>query len=212
MMNLTDKPITIVGELNGSSRIASVDERLFREMGIIPCMENTQPGIFSHPIVPEGQSLESDPPKDFVYSNLETSGQKIEKEESVSPNPEPSDRMPDLKGLSIHEALLRMAMYDVEVRVEGRGVVMEQEPRPDRRIETGTVCRLIGRQAEWLALEDAWARRATALVIGEAGMGKTRIVGDFAASRRGVQTVTARPTVTKLPTAPIRWIQPVRLL
>lgn len=58
MMNLTDKPITIVGELNGSSRIASVDERLFREMGIIPCMENTQPGIFSHPIVPEGQSLE----------------------------------------------------------------------------------------------------------------------------------------------------------
>jgi DNA-binding SARP family transcriptional activator/tetratricopeptide (TPR) repeat protein len=61
--------------------------------------------------------------------------------------------------------------------------------------------RLIGRQQEWRALEAAWARRAAALVIGEAGMGKTRLVGDFAAAHRGVQTVTARPGDSRAPYA-----------
>jgi DNA-binding SARP family transcriptional activator/tetratricopeptide (TPR) repeat protein len=61
--------------------------------------------------------------------------------------------------------------------------------------------RLIGRQQEWRALQDAWARRAAALVIGEAGMGKTRLVGDFAAAQPGVQTVTARPGDARAPYA-----------
>ncbi|MBP7461825.1 MAG: hypothetical protein KBA26_11095 [Candidatus Delongbacteria bacterium] len=56
--NLIESPITIIGELNGSSRIMSVDEQLMHQLGIIPQMENTRPGVFSHPIVPEGESLE----------------------------------------------------------------------------------------------------------------------------------------------------------
>ena len=61
--------------------------------------------------------------------------------------------------------------------------------------------RLIGRQTEWRALEDAWARRAAALVIGEAGLGKTRLVGDVAAAHAGVQVVTARPGDARAPYA-----------
>ena len=40
--------------------------------------------------------------------------------------------------------------------------------------------RLIGRAAEWAALQAAWDDGACAIVLGEAGVGKTRLIGDFA--------------------------------
>lgn len=53
--------------------------------------------------------------------------------------------------------------------------------------------RLIGREAAWQALEQAWAAQQLVVVTGEAGMGKSRLLGDFAASRRGVLVLQARP-------------------
>jgi DNA-binding SARP family transcriptional activator len=53
--------------------------------------------------------------------------------------------------------------------------------------------RLIGRDAEWAALESAWNAGHTAVVLGEAGLGKTRLVTDLARSQGGAVLVSARP-------------------
>ncbi|WP_374674133.1 AAA family ATPase [Ideonella sp.] len=39
--------------------------------------------------------------------------------------------------------------------------------------------RLVGRDAEWSALQAAWERGDAVVIVGEAGMGKTRLVGDL---------------------------------
>ncbi|MBC8055516.1 MAG: AAA family ATPase, partial [Rhizobiales bacterium] len=53
--------------------------------------------------------------------------------------------------------------------------------------------RLIGRDAEWRALHDAWDAGRHVIVTGEGGMGKSRLVNDFAQARGRVLLVSARP-------------------
>ncbi len=53
--------------------------------------------------------------------------------------------------------------------------------------------RLIGREAQWVALNEAWDEGRFAVVMGEAGMGKTRLTSDFALARGRVLVVGARP-------------------
>jgi DNA-binding SARP family transcriptional activator len=53
--------------------------------------------------------------------------------------------------------------------------------------------RLIGRDADWQALHDAWDAGRIAVVTGEGGMGKSRLVGDFARARGRTVVVSARP-------------------
>jgi DNA-binding SARP family transcriptional activator len=53
--------------------------------------------------------------------------------------------------------------------------------------------RLVGREHELQHLDAAWASARVALVLGEAGIGKSRLLHDFAAGRRGVVAAQARP-------------------
>lgn len=53
--------------------------------------------------------------------------------------------------------------------------------------------RLVGRDTEWAGLQAAWDGGERAVVLGEAGMGKTRLVTDFARARGRVLIVSARP-------------------
>jgi len=53
--------------------------------------------------------------------------------------------------------------------------------------------RLVGREDAWAALHDAWDTGRLACVRGEAGMGKTRLVTDFARERGAVLVAGARP-------------------
>jgi DNA-binding SARP family transcriptional activator/tetratricopeptide (TPR) repeat protein len=59
--------------------------------------------------------------------------------------------------------------------------------------------RLIGRESHWQTLESAWHTRSVAIVVGEAGMGKTRLIGDFAAGHPGMLVITARPGDARSP-------------
>lgn len=61
--------------------------------------------------------------------------------------------------------------------------------------------RLVGRQAEWLAAERAWARGRPVLLRGEPGIGKSRFAGDFARARSGAPVCAARPGDAALPYA-----------
>jgi len=62
--------------------------------------------------------------------------------------------------------------------------------------------RLIGRAAEWNQMQAAWQEGRALLLAGEGGLGKSRLVGDFAASLGpAVITVGARPGDALLPYA-----------
>jgi DNA-binding SARP family transcriptional activator len=60
--------------------------------------------------------------------------------------------------------------------------------------------RLIGRQSEWSAVEAAWSASRVALIHGDAGMGKTRLLTEFAL-RHAVPLVGARPGDERVPYA-----------
>ena len=51
--------------------------------------------------------------------------------------------MPNLLGLSMKAALAWLQERDVEIRLSGRGILLEQEPRPGAPLRKGSVCRLI---------------------------------------------------------------------
>jgi DNA-binding SARP family transcriptional activator len=60
--------------------------------------------------------------------------------------------------------------------------------------------RMIGRRRELAALDEAWQGGRAALLIGEPGLGKTRLLSEFAAARR-VLTVQGRPGDAGVPYA-----------
>ena len=60
--------------------------------------------------------------------------------------------------------------------------------------------RLVGRERQWRALEDAWKQARPVMLIGDAGMGKTRLLGDFAQSH-GAPCIGARPGDERVPYA-----------
>ncbi len=61
--------------------------------------------------------------------------------------------------------------------------------------------RLVGRETEQQALAQAWALRQVFVVIGDAGIGKSRLVSDFIAGESGVVAVKARAGDAALPDA-----------
>jgi len=68
--------------------------------------------------------------------------------------------------------------------------------------------RLIGREVEWTQLERAWDAHRFVIVNGEPGIGKTRLLTDFAAAQRGAIVIGARPGDARVPYALLaRWIR-----
>jgi DNA-binding SARP family transcriptional activator len=53
--------------------------------------------------------------------------------------------------------------------------------------------RLIGREVAWQALHEAWDDGHRAVVVGDGGMGKSRLIGDFARARGRTLVASARP-------------------
>ncbi|MGE5338384.1 MAG: BTAD domain-containing putative transcriptional regulator, partial [Gemmatimonadota bacterium] len=68
--------------------------------------------------------------------------------------------------------------------------------------------RLVGREVEWAQLERAWDARRIVIASGEPGIGKTRLLTDFASTRRSVIAVGARPGDARVPYALLaRWLR-----
>lgn len=81
------------------------------------------------------------------------------------------------------------------------------EPTP-RRVVPASVLRpprLVGRDAEWAVLQAAWERGDAVVVVGEAGMGKTRLVDDLLRARASAPgsalQASARPGDERVPYA-----------
>ena len=80
--------------------------------------------------------------------------------------------------------------------------------KPARRAVPASVTRpprLIGRDTEWARLQAAWERGDAIVVVGEAGMGKTRLIQDLVGPQAGqpgsVLQATARPGDERMPYA-----------
>jgi len=80
----------------------------------------------------------------------------------------------------------------------------QQTPEASRRPLPVSVLRpprLIGRDAQWQALASHWSAGSVSLIIGEAGMGKTRLTSDFAQAHPGALVLDARPGDAHVPHA-----------
>ena len=53
-----------------------------------------------------------------------------------------ASKMPDLKGLSLRDAMEIMGNIRVNVEYEGKGRVVAQTPKPEELLQKGTTCKL----------------------------------------------------------------------
>ncbi len=80
--------------------------------------------------------------------------------------------------------VLRLIESADGVRTASRAAVLDSLQRPPR---------LVGRDAAWVAMDDAWAAARPFLLRGEAGIGKSRLLNDYLAGRAGVALAECRP-------------------
>jgi len=66
-------------------------------------------------------------------------------------------------------------------------------PAPSRPVTVLRPPRLVGRASEWEAIEQSWQQRRVCLLVGEPGIGKTRLASDWSTATEGAALVGARP-------------------
>ncbi len=84
--------------------------------------------------------------------------------------------------------------------IERSGELPQATPQP-RPAATLRPPRLVGRDHEWRLLAAAAAANQAALILGEPGIGKTRLLGDFAGSEHSSPVFGGRPGDAALPYA-----------
>jgi cell division protein FtsI (penicillin-binding protein 3) len=92
-----------------------------------------------------GAPSQPEPIEDRVSSEFALSGYKMAARETAEPvnNPKISPYfVPDLTGLTLRQALRRLAVCSIEARVQGSGIVREQNLAPGIRIKKNMVCEL----------------------------------------------------------------------
>jgi membrane peptidoglycan carboxypeptidase len=60
-----------------------------------------------------------------------------------------SSLVPDLRGMSLRDALRTLTQLGLSARVEGKGVVVQQTPAPGTALERGTTCTLVLDREPW---------------------------------------------------------------
>lgn len=95
-----------------------------------------------------------------------------------------------------HEVGTRPSPASLELlrTIESGGAAATAEPRRAIAAAILRPPRLIGRDQEWAVLEQSWKSRHPTIVLGEGGLGKTRLTTDFATSHGPVLLSGARPS------------------
>lgn len=113
--------------------------------------------------------------------------------------------------IAVFEALERLLKDEVGARPDAETlellVTVERstQPRPSRTppipVSLLRPPRLAGRRAEWRRLERTWDERRVFALVGEAGIGKSRLLADFGAAHAPVLAVSSRPGDAGVPYA-----------
>ena len=77
-----------------------------------------------------------------------------------------------------------LALLGTLERADGAGLPAARQPVPAGVLRPP---RLVGREAEWLQMQSTWDDGGVLLLSAEGGMGKSRLLGDFAAARGQAQ-------------------------
>jgi len=117
----------------GAKSAAPVFARIVERISGIP---HTPPSLKSR--------FNSDRIKEIMFSDYKEPEKHLKtilvKKGSLSNTPY---HIPNLKGLSVREALQELAARKIEAQVFGNGIVVNQEPGAGSKINQNTVCRLI---------------------------------------------------------------------
>lgn len=105
-------------------------------------------GLHTLPAVPRDLRDGTRYAKKFVFSNYQEKGGKLGNDDALVREEVSRYHVPRLRGLSLREALKRLAFREIEAKIEGSGVVIEQEPEPGCKVERGMICRLICRERD----------------------------------------------------------------
>ncbi len=81
----------------------------------------------------------------------------------------------------------------------GTKIPATSQRRPEIPLSVAKPPVLVGREREWARMEAAWARGQVILIAGPAGVGKTRLMLDFAASKGEFFYIRARPGQSTVP-------------
>jgi DNA-binding SARP family transcriptional activator/tetratricopeptide (TPR) repeat protein len=113
-------------------------------------------------------------------------------------------------GLAVHQRLVRRLAHthharphaDTEVLAQALRDAAVPEPAPQRSVlpTLQRPPRLIGRERELAAVHDGWGAGAVVLLLGEAGMGKSRLIAEMAREWR-LAVVQGRPGDAGIPYA-----------
>ena len=86
--------------------------------------------------------------KKFIFIDMESEVSSSPVQAAYSGKIESPHHLPDLRGLSMREALERLADKGIEARIKGNGEVIYQKPEPGCKITPDMVCMLYGRTTE----------------------------------------------------------------
>lgn len=100
-------------------------------------------GFSVTPENPRRQEIENSGDKNVIFSSYTIPGNPESDHNGVSSSINDSPyHVPQLKGLSIREALKKLSNRGIEGRIDGSGIVVEQNLKPGERVIAGMVCYL----------------------------------------------------------------------
>lgn len=78
-----------------------------------------------------------------VFTAYTRSGETGSQDPPPVTGPDSPNHIPQLTGMSVRQAMMKLAELEIEATVSGSGVVRRQEPAAGKKIEPGVVCRLV---------------------------------------------------------------------
>jgi len=135
---------------------AGLARRVVREAGLLPRLRGTGDHV-TETVPPAGERVL---PGTVVTLRLGDGGN----------GPESASHMPDLAGLSLRDAWLRLSSAGLRARVHGKGWVVAQDPPPGHAVQPGELCRLmLGPDlcGPWKEYKDVEERASWAVAAGD---------------------------------------------
>ncbi|MBB5364647.1 AAA family ATPase [Deinococcus humi] len=93
------------------------------------------------------------------------------------------------------------ATLDLVRTIQGGRVLTPNTPSAQRVMPSSVLCPpiLAGREREWALMDEAWARGTSIVISGVPGVGKSRLIKEFAASKGPFFNLDGRPGDTNVP-------------
>jgi cell division protein FtsI (penicillin-binding protein 3) len=151
IINTSSRFAPVPRKASGETKLADASEP-GRQLGVtVPDVRNVRKTIAEKILEGHGLKVEVFGEGDVVVRQSPEAGQRVEPGDAVKimlmgqPKSDTNGMItvPDLRGMSVRRAVNRLVVDDLEARVEGSGVVVQQWPAPGTQVATGSTVRLL---------------------------------------------------------------------